>query len=273
MPALPTLRFFSIDLMINLLCRACGVDCADGACCGFRFMPGPLLLFLFLAGTSLKPSRLIPVAVIAAHVSLMAALLGGCSWSVVSLSLLPGVGLTGYWWVVLGAGCAGGGCGFRGLCKICTLLLGGSGGGGWMMLHGFLPFIILFSICRSRSSNLVSMSAISATMILCVMGASSTSCGTPVGGGMEMVVVEVRWVSGRGLPLLSWEEEEGGEMVYLSALAFPLLTLVGPVFGCVGVMGVNLPESVPGMVEGYSVGGWEENLTLLCSGVLGSWVV
>ena len=68
-----------------------------------------------------------------------------------------------------------------------------------------------------------------------------------------------------------WEEEEGGEMVNLSALAFPLSTL-GVGLGWVAVLGVKLPESVPGMVEGYSIGGWEENLTLLCSGVLGSWV-
>ena len=76
-PALPTLLFFSTDLIISLLCLAWGVDGAQGACSGFCPIPGAFPLFRFLVGASRKPSRSIPVAVIAAQVCLMAVLVTG----------------------------------------------------------------------------------------------------------------------------------------------------------------------------------------------------
>jgi len=45
-PAFPTLQFFSMERIISLLCLACGVEGADGACWGWLFTPGPLVLFL-----------------------------------------------------------------------------------------------------------------------------------------------------------------------------------------------------------------------------------
>ena len=84
-PALPTLRFFSMERMMSLLCLAWGVEGAEGACWGWVLMPGPLALFLFLAGASLKPSRSMPVAVMAAQVCLMALLVGALAVVVVLL--------------------------------------------------------------------------------------------------------------------------------------------------------------------------------------------
>jgi len=84
-PALPTLRFFSMERMMSLLCLAWGVEGAEGACWGVALMPGPLVLFLFLAGASLKPSRSMPVAVMAAQVCLMALLVGAVVLAVLVL--------------------------------------------------------------------------------------------------------------------------------------------------------------------------------------------
>jgi len=99
-PSLPTLRFCSMQLMISLLCLAWGVEGAEGACWGWLLMPGHLVLCLFLAGASLKPSKSMPVGVMAAQVCLMELLvvvvLGGAvsRWLFVvgglGLSLWPG---------------------------------------------------------------------------------------------------------------------------------------------------------------------------------------
>jgi len=88
-PALPTLRFFSMERMMSPLYLAWGVEGAEGACWGWVLMPGPLALFLFLAGASLKPSKSIPVAVMAAQVCLMALLVGAL---VVVVALVLGGG-------------------------------------------------------------------------------------------------------------------------------------------------------------------------------------
>ena len=188
-PALPTLLFFSTDLIINLLCLACGVDGAEGAWSGFCPIPGALWLFRLLVGASRKPSRSMPVAVIAAQVCLMAVLVTG-GFTVLSC---------------LSAGMAC--CWTLGLCRIWTFPevgpFGGPGGfGGFSLRLSLLPpllvgfmagplgvtgscllFSILFSICRSLISNLASMSLIMASIAPWVIAASKVSWGMPVGSG------------------------------------------------------------------------------------------
>jgi len=267
-PALPTLRFFTLERMMSLLCLAWGVEGAEGACWGWVLIPYPLALFLFLAGASLKPSRSMPVAVMAAQVSLMALLVGALV--VVVVLVLGGGGtlsrllfvvgalglllwLVGRWriWMVLGLG-------FRCCCCCCCCW----GLGLLLLLPAvFLPVRRRFSIALSRSSNLFSMSAMMASIAAWVMGASRTFCGMPVGFGVLGVLV--------GLVVLVEEKEEeeegvvacccGGAAIRGAAL-FPLFFVI--VADCCarfhmslaclwyGVSGVKLPESVPGTVDG-----------------------
>jgi len=76
---------------MSILCVAWEVEGAERPCWGSLLMPGPLVLFLFLAGASLNPSRSMPVAVMAAQVCLMVLLV------VVALGVVE-------WWLVLFVG-------------------------------------------------------------------------------------------------------------------------------------------------------------------------
>jgi len=196
-PALPTLRFFSMERMMSLLCVAWGVQGAEGAGWGWVLMPGPLVLFPFLVGASLKLSMSIPVAVMAALVCLMELLvvvgLGGAVPPL--LFVVGGFGLSlrlgGRWriWIVLGLGlrccCCCCCCCCWGLGLLLLLLL---------LLALFLPVSRRFSIALSLSSNVFSTLPMMVSIVAWVMWASRTSCGMPVGLGVlgvEVVVVVV----------------------------------------------------------------------------------
>jgi len=196
-PALPTLWFFSMERLMSLLCLAWGVEGAEGACWGVVLMPGPLALFLFLAGASLKPSRSMPVAVMAAQVCLMALLEGVVvavvlvavvlvleggmlSWLLFVARVFGVFGLllrpAGRWriWIVLGLGflCC---CCCWGLGLLLLLLL--------LLPTVFFPVRRRFSIPLSLSSHLFSISAMMVSLAAWVIGASRMSCGMPVGSG------------------------------------------------------------------------------------------
>ena len=166
------------------------------------------------------------------------------------------------------------GLGFR-CCCCCSCCCCCCWGVGLLLLLValFLPARRRFSIALSLSSNLFSMSAMMVSMAAWVMGASWMSCGMPVGLGVLVAV------------LMVVEEEDGvvccrGGVAVWGATFFPFsFAMVADCcvrfqrsLACLwnGVSGVKLPESVPGIVEGRSGGGREDNLTPLSSGRLES---
>ena len=76
-PGAPIRLLFSMDLMMSQRCLACGVEGAEGPWAWP--IPGPVVVFFFLAGTSLNPSVSISAAEIPVQVCLTAcAVLGLC---------------------------------------------------------------------------------------------------------------------------------------------------------------------------------------------------
>jgi len=159
---------------------------------------------LFLVGVSLKPSRSMPVAVIAAQVcwmELLVVVVLGVAVPRLSF-VVGGLGLSLWWggcwriWIVLGLG-------FSCCCCCCC---GCSWGLGLLLLLLLLLALFLlasrqFAIALSLNSNLFSMSAMMVSIGAWVMGASRMSCGMPVGSGVLGVVVVLAVVVG--------EEEHG----------------------------------------------------------------
>ena len=192
-------------------------------------MPGPLVLFLSLASASLKPSRSMPVAVMAAQVCLMtllvgvvlAVVLGGggmLSWllfvaGVLGLLLWP----SGRWriWMVLRFGfcCCCYCCCCWGLGLLLLLLL--------LLLVLPLPASKRLSIALSLSSNLFSVSAMMVSIAAWVMGVSRTSCGMQVGlGVLEVVVVVLMEEEG------AWALSHCGGVAVWGQTFFPLFAVV-----------------------------------------------
>jgi len=135
----PTLLPFSTDLTSSLRCLTCGVEGAEGAL--FLPIPGAAGAFFFLVCTSLKPSVLIPAAVMADHVSFFFSLTASFSFSL-------GAGVVVGFWIATRVGFGAGGLGFWAL-----------GGGGLFGLGvcGFLALVMEVMMRASISTIFFSM--------------------------------------------------------------------------------------------------------------------
>ena len=236
---------------------------AEGAWrAGLFPMPGPFLLFLFFADANRKPSRSMPLAVIAAQVCLIVELVVpvgfsvcgrfcrvGCCWVFVRLGFVSIVAVCcpcGHSRILMAFG-RGVGVGLSG-CYCWCVCCWGPGVGRFLS-----PAIILFAICLSLVSKCSSISRMSASMAPWVIGLSSVCYEIPVPEGFVSVSLSFSgfvWVV---------SEEFDRSRPYISLL---LLLLAGS--------GVKFSESVPGIVWGSVVCIWDENLTLLS--LLGGWV-